>query len=146
MKRYYAEADDGNYIIFVAVDDPETAVFFPAIDYADAAGMDYSNIDGMTADEMKGEYPEHVFAFDPTAGDFETIKAIKDRKKFRDGWHTIQGEHVYIEDGKIRRAMKGDLPAAVYRWSRAGRCWVNDLPITPAAFAAGIRRETIAVK
>lgn len=68
------------------------------------------------------------------------------KRTYKDGWHKIQGEYVYIKDGMIRRAMKGDLPAAVYRWNRTLRCWVNDLPITPAAFAAGIRRETIAVK
>ena len=67
-----------------------------------------------------------------------------------DGWHVIQGERVYVKDGDIVRAIKadrngGDVPAAVYRWSRQQRVWIIDQPISTGAFTAGMKRGTIAV-
>ena len=65
----------------------------------------------------------------------------------KDGWHTIQGRRVYIEDGMILRAIKLDhnsseVPAHVYRASKYGG-WDSTGKITVAAFSAGVRRGTI---
>lgn len=64
----------------------------------------------------------------------------------KDGWHTIAGFSVYVEDGHITRAMKDSdtLPASVYRWKNDG--WTIEYKITPAAFRAGVKRGTITVK
>lgn len=63
----------------------------------------------------------------------------------RDGWHTIAGKSVYIENGKIRRGMtNNDTQSAwVYRWNKAEKSWVAEGPISPAAFRAGIKRGTL---
>ena len=64
----------------------------------------------------------------------------------KDGWHTIQGKYVYVENGYIIRAMKNNntLPAYVYRSCRNGG-WDIEEKITPAAFSAGFRRGTIEI-
>ena len=61
----------------------------------------------------------------------------------KNGWHTIQGRSVYVEDGYIIKATKanGTLPAYVYRWYK--NVWVKEGKITVAAFSAGVRRGTI---
>ena len=65
-------------------------------------------------------------------------------KTYKDGWHTISGYKVYIEGGTIRRALSPDAqrPLYVYRKSRRGG-WDLEEKITPDAFRAGLRRETI---
>lgn len=66
----------------------------------------------------------------------------------KDGWHTIAGFNVYVEDGKIRRGTVGEgtdyRTAWPYRWNGAG--WTNCAGITPAAFRAGVRRGTVTMK
>lgn len=69
-------------------------------------------------------------------------------EKMKDGWHTISGYEVYVEDGFIRRGIKYDqnggvLPAFVYRWDRTLKCWNSEEKISPDAFRAGVRRESI---
>lgn len=63
----------------------------------------------------------------------------------KNGWHTICGCSVYIEDGRIIRGMKNNdqLTAYVYRWDSGRGCWIRQDSITPAAFRAGIKRGTI---
>lgn len=63
----------------------------------------------------------------------------------KDGWHTIAGESVYVENGRIVRGTKNNdtLPAYVYRWDRGAGCWIKKGSISPAAFRAGIKRGTI---
>lgn len=63
----------------------------------------------------------------------------------KDGWHTICGYSVYVEDGKIKRGMKESdtLTAYVYRWNKSLSCWTKESDITPDAFRAGIKRGTI---
>ena len=73
--------------------------------------------------------------------------------KMKDGWHTISGYEVYVEDGYILRGINRDqnggmLPAFVYRQDRtkSGReCdrWTLEEKITPDAFRSGVRRWTI---
>lgn len=69
----------------------------------------------------------------------------------KNGWHRLQGYDVAVEDGKVVRATMQDsnggrIPAAAYRWSNRNNCWVNAMPISAAAFSAGLRRGTISVK
>lgn len=66
----------------------------------------------------------------------------------KDGWHLIEGHDVYVEDGYIVRAMKDcrQLSASVYRYNRRFGTWYKEDRITPAAFRAGVKRGTIAVK
>lgn len=63
----------------------------------------------------------------------------------KDGWHTIAGCSVYIENGRIIRGMKNNdtLTAYVYRWDRGASAWIRTDSISPAAFRAGIKRGTI---
>lgn len=63
----------------------------------------------------------------------------------KDGWHSIQGKSVYVENGFVR-AMKNNntLSAYVYRSCRTGG-WDLEGKITPAAFIAGVRRGIIIV-
>lgn len=67
-------------------------------------------------------------------------------KKIKNGWHTICGCSVYVEDGYITRAMKENdtLPASVYKQSRYGG-WDKAVPCTVSAFRSGHRRGTYAV-
>ena len=74
-------------------------------------------------------------------------------EKMKDGWHTIAGYEVYVEDGQIIRGIKydqngGQLSAHVYRQDRArsGRAcglWTSEEKITPDAFRSGVWRGTI---
>lgn len=66
-------------------------------------------------------------------------------RKIKDGWHTICGHDVYVEDGFIIRGIKQSgqdkLTAWVYR--SAGHGWSREDRITPDAFRAGWKRGTI---
>lgn len=66
----------------------------------------------------------------------------------KDGWHVVAGHDVFVEDGYIVRAMKNgkQQSASVYRYNRRFGTWDKEDKITPAAFRAGIKRETVAVK
>lgn len=66
----------------------------------------------------------------------------------KNGWHTIAGFSVFVDNGLITRAMKNNdtLPASVYRYNRRFGTWDKEDKITPAAFSAGVRRGTITVK
>ena len=80
--------------------------------------------------------------------DYEIVCILRQKKTMiKDGWHTVAGCSVYVEDGYIKRATKsGDtLPAGVYRWSKFNNAWMKEDKITPAAFRAGVKRGTIAV-
>ena len=71
-------------------------------------------------------------------------------EEMKNGWHVIQGSKVHVEDGRIDRAIKGsglkETSASIYRWSRKMQCWTQDIPLTVAAFRAGVRRGTVEVK
>lgn len=64
--------------------------------------------------------------------------------KIRDGWHTIAGYEVYVEDGFIVRGISDDhqKPLYVYRSVRSGG-YDREYNITPDAFRAGVRHGTI---
>ena len=76
MKRYFATTNAYNCIIIVSTDDPTVAVWFDCQTKEEAENMDISNVDGMNADQMRAEYPEHVFDFNPDAEEYESIEVI----------------------------------------------------------------------
>ncbi len=57
--------------------------------------------------------------------------------KYKDGWYDVVGEaiQVRVENGKVVRATKGDLPASVYRMERG--TYVNVCPIRFGDFKRG---------
>ena len=61
-------------------------------------------------------------------------------------WKKILGYDVFVEDGKIIRAMKnnGTLSASVYKKNRLGG-WDNVCPCSLSAFRSGVRRGTYTV-
>lgn len=63
-------------------------------------------------------------------------------------WKNILGYDVFVEEGKIIRAMKNrcTLPASVYKWYPKLNCWVNICPCSVAAFRSGIRRGSYIVE
>lgn len=68
----------------------------------------------------------------------------------KDGWHTIQGYRVYVENGFILRGMKLDyngslVPAWPYRACRTGG-WDNCTGLSVSAFSAGARRGSITLR
>ena len=67
-------------------------------------------------------------------------------KKIMDGWHTICGYRVLVEDGKVIRGMKEDyngslVPAYVYRAVSDG--WTSASGLSVAAFRARVYRGTV---
>lgn len=66
------------------------------------------------------------------------------KKYSKDGWYTVCGYEVYIEDGKILRGISSDhqKPTWVYRHAKTDG-WDREEAITPDAFRAGVRRGTI---
>lgn len=62
----------------------------------------------------------------------------------KNGWHTISGYNVHIENGCIDRGMTADKQRTtyVYRANRAGG-YDREYSISVEAFRAGVRRETI---
>ena len=69
-------------------------------------------------------------------------------KKVKDGWHTITGYDVFVEDGRVVRGTAGSgynlHTVYPYRYNRGLRCWVNvSRQISVDALRAGIRRETM---
>ena len=66
-----------------------------------------------------------------------------------DGWHTIAGYYVYIEDGYITRGLKGiegvyQTAGYIYRKLKSGG-WGKETAVSVAAFRAGVKRGTITI-
>lgn len=87
-KKYFAKTNAWTGMVITAIDDPTVAAIFDdsirrveAVQYADC-----SNIDGMTADQIRFEYPNHVIeGFDPESEEFEEIvKIVKYQIDFYD--------------------------------------------------------------
>ena len=70
-------------------------------------------------------------------------------KQVKDGWHTVAGHNVYVENGKIIRGVEGEdltrVPVYPYRWMPSANAWSKE-SMTPDAFRAGIKRETVMMK
>lgn len=66
----------------------------------------------------------------------------------KDGWHTILGREVLVENGYVVRGVKrsttgvGKVPAYVYWWYPKMKVWNSVKKVTPAAFRAGVTRGT----
>lgn len=57
--------------------------------------------------------------------------------KMKDGWHTVKGYEVYVEDGKILRGVKNDtngsrVPAYPYKWESTNNAWCKGTPTVSA--------------
>lgn len=61
----------------------------------------------------------------------------------KDGWHTILGWEVYVENGNIFRGIDKEKTYYPYRWNKKYNCWVNDAPLSVGVFRAGMNRGTI---
>lgn len=68
----------------------------------------------------------------------------------KNGWHTIAGYKVLVENGKIRRGILNpgwnERPGYIYREDRKNGCWTSEDAISADAFRAGVRRGTIDLK
>lgn len=71
-------------------------------------------------------------------------------KHVYDGWHTIQGFEIYVEDDKVKRGISGDgvtaKPTYPYRYNKQMNCWVNCSGLSVSAFKSGVRRGTVTMK
>lgn len=70
------------------------------------------------------------------------------KRTISDGWHTISGYRVYIEDGYITRGITDDGQDRLYVYRACPSLyrfdeWDRVYHITPDAFRAGVRRGTI---
>ena len=67
------------------------------------------------------------------------------KKITKDGWHTVYGYKVYVEDGRVKRAVANGVTAYPYRTCKYGG-WDIDTHMTLDALRAGLSRETITIK
>lgn len=68
-------------------------------------------------------------------------------RKVKDGWHTICGYSVWVEDGKVRRGVaevNGERCAVYpYRWlGKPHNCFTSDPYMSVDAFRSAVRRGT----
>ena len=63
--------------------------------------------------------------------------------KVKNGWHTISGYTVYVEDGKVLRGLSTDKQKAVFPYRAVKDGWTSASGLTVDAFRSGIRRDTI---
>ena len=50
------------------------------------------------------------------------------KQMMSDGWHTIAGHRVYVENGMVRRP---DFYGSLYYWNKELRVYCNLLPCNP---------------
>lgn len=67
------------------------------------------------------------------------------KKMIKDGWYKVYGYHVYVLDGKVKRAIYDGFTAYPYRRTRYGG-WDLDTHMSIDALRAGLSRETIIIK
>ena len=70
---------------------------------------------------------------------------MKLKKSVKDGWHTVYGYDVYVEDGQVKRGIVKGCTAYPCRKSIYGG-WSVDTHMTLDALRAGLSRETIIIK
>lgn len=66
------------------------------------------------------------------------------KKMVKDGWHKVYGYPVYVEDGRVKRAVAKGVAAYPYRVSKYGG-WDIDTYLSLDALRAGISRGTIVI-
>ena len=64
------------------------------------------------------------------------------KKTVKDGWHKVYGYEVYVEDGRVTRAISNCVTVYPYRASKYGG-WDIDTHTTLDALRAGLSRGTI---
>lgn len=69
------------------------------------------------------------------------------KTRIKDGWHTLYGWEVYVEEGRIMRGVKSDrngssVCAYPYRKS-TNNSWTIEDGISYWAFVSGVRRGTV---
>ena len=70
------------------------------------------------------------------------------KREVKDGWHTIQGYDICVENGIIKYGTLGEntshyRTAYPYRYNKLYDCWVKETSLTINAFSAGVRRGNI---
>lgn len=68
-------------------------------------------------------------------------------RKVKDGWHTICGYEVYVEDGKVRRGIAtvsgNQTTIYPYRWlGKPYNCYTSDPYMSVDAFRSAVNRGT----
>ena len=66
------------------------------------------------------------------------------KKIVNDGWYMVYGYPVYVEDGKVKRAISKGVPAYPYRACKYGG-WVIDTNMSLDALRAGLSRGTMII-
>lgn len=98
--------------------------------------------DEYTFDDIENYLNEHVCDYSETMLEYH-----KENRKMKDGWHTICGWRVLVDNNRIAMGTSGtdikQKPIYPYRWSKTENCWVNIAPVSVAAFRTGIKRGTI---
>ena len=67
----------------------------------------------------------------------------------KNGWHTIYGNNVYVEDGKVLRGVSHDHQRTEYPYRWIGnpyKCYTLASGIGVEAFRSGVRRGTVMMK
>lgn len=67
------------------------------------------------------------------------------KKTVKDGWHTIAGKSVYIENGYIKRGLSSDGQKATYPYRAAKDGWDNDPYMTPDTFRRKVKNGSAAM-
>lgn len=70
-------------------------------------------------------------------------------KIISDGWHTVAGHYVYVEDGYVMRGLKGtegvyQTAGFIYRRLKPSG-WGKETAVSVAAFRAGVKRGTLTI-
>ena len=69
---------------------------------------------------------------------------MKFKKTVKDGWHKVYGYEVYVEDGRVTRAISNGVTAYPYRACKYGG-WNIDRHMTLDVLRAGMARETVII-
>ena len=96
--------------------------------------------DEYTPNDMRHYIVENVL---DGATPWDKLEYQKENRKMKDGWHTICGWRVLVDNNRVTMGIGGEKPIYPYRWSKKENCWVNVAPVAVAAFRTGIKRGTI---
>lgn len=66
------------------------------------------------------------------------------KKMVKDGWHKVYGYAVYVEGGRVKRAVANGVAAYPYRASKYGG-WDIDTYLSLDALRAGLSRGTMII-
>lgn len=67
------------------------------------------------------------------------------KKTVRDGWHTIAGQNVYIENGYIKRGLSSDGQKATYPYRAVKDGWDLDQYMSPDTFRRKVKNGSAAM-